>query len=173
MKAVILAALVAVLVTASITDIRRHRIPNWLTLPAVVAGLGLNASGAPGLLFGFEGLLLGLGLFMIPYLLGGIGAGDVKLLAAVGAMVGPRTVLIAALCATLVGGIYALALMAVHPRARATRAAVIVTLVRFFSSRSIRYDSPGRGETVPTLCYGVAIAAGSVLAVALEGTWPW
>ncbi len=175
MREEVLIVLFCVVVFGSITDIRRHRIPNWLTLPAAIAGLGLNAvpAGAPGLLFGIEGLLVGMGLFMILYSMGGMGAGDVKHMGAVGAMLGPKMAFVAALCTALAGGIYALAVIAVHPRARATRTAVMATLTSFFTFHSLHYDSPSLGDRPPKLCYGAAIAVGTIGAVILEGVWPW
>ncbi len=110
--------LLGVLIIAMITDIRSNRIPNWLTLPAIIIGLGINfiSAGAGGLLFSIEGLLLGMGLFIVLYMLGGMGAGDVKLMGAVGAMLGPQMVLWAALYTAIAGGIYALAVIVFHPR---------------------------------------------------------
>lgn len=73
-------------------DIRAQRIPNYLTLGTAMAGLGfqLGFHGWGGLWSGFLGLALGFGLLIIPYLLSGMGAGDVKALAALGAWLGPQ-----------------------------------------------------------------------------------
>ena len=163
--------LFAVLAIASITDLASRRIPNWLTLSAVVAGLGLNIiqAGARGLLFGIEGLFLGMGLFIIFYFVGGMGAGDVKLMGAVGSMLGPHMVLTAALCTALIGGIYALAVIALHPAARATRTAVIGTMIGFLYSHTLPGDCPVTDGKPPKLCYGVVIAAGTISAVILKG----
>jgi prepilin peptidase CpaA len=171
MKPEVMIVLVAVLAIASVTDIRSHRIPNRLILPATLAGLGLNIipAGARGLLFSIEGLFLGMGLFIIFYLMGSMGAGDVKLMGAVGSMLGPHMVFMAALCTVLMGGIYALAVIALHPAARAVRIAVMGTLMSFFYSHSLRYDGPATGGKPPRLCYGLAIAAGTVAAVILKG----
>jgi prepilin peptidase CpaA len=72
-------------------DIKTQRIPNYLTLGTAVAGLGfqLGFHGWGGLWSGFQGLALGFSLLIIPYLLKGMGAGDVKALAALGAWLGP------------------------------------------------------------------------------------
>ncbi len=118
--------LVAVLLIAAVTDLRSHAIPKWLTLPAMVGGLVGHTlfNGQPGLLYSIKGLGLGLALLLIPYLMGGMGAGDVKLLAAVGSFVGPSGVLAAALVTALLGGVYAVAVLMRHwgPRSSLQRA---------------------------------------------------
>lgn len=76
-------------------DLRTHRIPNYLTLGTALAGLGFQfgVHGWPGLLQGFLGLGLGFALLIGFYLKGGMGAGDVKALAALGAWLGPVSTL--------------------------------------------------------------------------------
>lgn len=162
--------LLGVLIIATITDIRSNRIPNWLTLPAIIIGLCINfiSAGTGGLLFGIEGLLLGMGLFIVLYMLGGMGAGDVKLMGAVGTMLGPQMVLWAALYTALAGGIYAIAVIVFHPRTRAIRTALLETVKGFIYSRSLKYNRPVNEEKPPKLCYGVAIAMGTVAAVMLK-----
>jgi prepilin peptidase CpaA len=73
------------------SDIRTNRIPNYLTLGCALAGLGyqLGFYGLTGLADGLLGMLLGFGLLIVFYLLGGMGAGDVKALAALGTWLGP------------------------------------------------------------------------------------
>lgn len=78
---------------AAIYDVRYRRIPNWLTLSGVVSGLALNTfiyRGWPGLRLSLAGLATGLGIYLALYLLRAMGAGDVKLMAAVGALVGAQ-----------------------------------------------------------------------------------
>ncbi|MDI6709584.1 MAG: prepilin peptidase [Bacillota bacterium] len=108
---VILLILVAV---CAVTDVRGGRIHNWATAPAAAAGLalGLALDGPGGLWLGLQGLLLGLGLLLIPYLGGHVGAGDVKLLGAIGALKGPAFVLYAGLWGAVAGGVLALAILA-------------------------------------------------------------
>jgi len=103
--------LLAILLTlASSCDIRSHRIPNSLVL--VGLGLGLVGhgwrGGGPGLLFSLEGIAVA-GLALLPYALGGLGAGDVKLLGVVGALMGPDFLLWTLLGTVLAGGLLALA----------------------------------------------------------------
>jgi len=93
-----------------ITDTLVSRIPNFVTLAAVLTGLGFHTwtAGASGLLFSFLGLLTGFSLLLIPYLMGGMGAGDVKALAALGSLLGAGAVLQVFLYAALAGGILAI-----------------------------------------------------------------
>ena len=106
-------ALAAVLVTAMCTGLRSSRIPNWLTFPAMGVALLAHAwlGGLQGALFSLAGLGTGLGLFLILYVPGSIGAGDVKLMAAVGAIMEPYGALLSGLLAIMVGGVYALGAM--------------------------------------------------------------
>jgi len=75
-------------------DIKTHRIPNYLTFGCALAGLGyqLGFHGLTGLADGFLGMALGLALLIFFYLKGGMGAGDVKALAALGAWLGPPSI---------------------------------------------------------------------------------
>lgn len=105
--------LTVVLVAAVWTDLHSGLIPNRLTFPAIGLALLAHAclDGLPGILFSMAGLGTGFGLFILLYLAGGMGAGDVKLMAAVGAMVGPYGALLSGVLAITVGGVYALGAM--------------------------------------------------------------
>ena len=163
MESAIVALLTVVLVTATFTDLRSSRIPNLLTFTAMAIGLIAHAclAGSQGLLFSLEGIGVGLGLFLLFYASGGIGAGDVKLMGAVGAMVGPYDALIAGLLAILVGGVYALGAMCYQWGVAATgRRLVCATQGAFLSG--------GEGWThelrLPfRLRYGLAIVGGTLL----------
>ncbi len=98
-------SLLAVLLISTVTDIAWHRIPNTLLLPALILAVALQAtgSGLDGVLTGAAGLVVGLAFLMPLYAMGGMGAGDVKLLGVVGAFLGPWGVFVAGI-ATLIAG---------------------------------------------------------------------
>jgi prepilin peptidase CpaA len=91
-------ALVAAFITAAaVTDYRTRKIPNWLNVSAAIAGLVYHsfAPGGFGPLMSLAGFAIGFCLLLLPWLLGGGGMGDVKMLAALGAWLGPLYILIA------------------------------------------------------------------------------
>jgi prepilin peptidase CpaA len=102
--------LCAVLTAAVYSDVRSHRIPNTLSLLGLVAGLALQflGHGLSGMAAGLLGAGVGLGCFAPFYLLRAMGAGDLKLLAAVGAFLGPQAAFHAALFSLLAGGLGAI-----------------------------------------------------------------
>lgn len=88
-------------------DIAERRIPNKLTIPVILWGIGTAGifSGVNGILFSVSGFLVGLAVFFIPFAMGGIGAGDVKLMAAVGSLLGWKLTVYSALLTAIAGGI--------------------------------------------------------------------
>jgi prepilin peptidase CpaA len=90
-----------------ITDTLASRIPNIITLSATLAGVGYHTwtAGTSGLLFSFYGILTGLTLLLIPYLMGGMGAGDVKALSALGSLLGAGATCQVFIYAAIAGGI--------------------------------------------------------------------
>jgi len=101
---------VIVMVLASITDLRNRRIPNWLVFPYLAAGIAVSSwlqgwQGAGRSLAGMGLAIVICGLF---YWLGGLGAGDLKLCAAIGAWIGPQQLFIAQIVTGVVGGIWVL-----------------------------------------------------------------
>jgi prepilin peptidase CpaA len=101
---------VIVLAVATFTDLRNRRIPNWLVLPFLVVGIGASTwqHGWHGLGQSFAGLALGLLLYGFLFWMGGMGAGDVKLAAAIGAWIGPSQLFIALVVTAMAGGIMVL-----------------------------------------------------------------
>jgi prepilin peptidase CpaA len=101
---------VAVLTVATITDLRSRRIPNWLVFPFMLSGIAISGwvHGWHGIEQSFAGLGLGALAFGILCLMGGMGMGDVKLCAAIGAWIGPSQLVIALLVTAMAGGVMAL-----------------------------------------------------------------
>ena len=111
-----LVILTAALLAASLTDLAHRRIPNVITYPLAACGLVFHfaSAGTNGLIFALTGILAGAALLLPFYMLGGMGAGDVKLLAASGSILGPFGIFTAALYSALAGGIYALLVLWRH-----------------------------------------------------------
>ena len=117
---ILIADLVTISATllAALIDLRSRKIPNWLTLTVAAAGIfggflffaihGDWPGGWQWLLFSSKGWLAGIGIFLIPFILGGMGGGDVKLLGAIGALKGVNFVIETALMAALWGGLLAI-----------------------------------------------------------------
>jgi prepilin peptidase CpaA len=99
---------------ASVEDLRSRTISNWLCLAGFTAGLIAHAvmDGWSGLFDSFLGSLIGFGVFLIFYLLGGMGGGDIKLMAAFGAILGKGRIVQAAVLTAIVGAVIALVFVA-------------------------------------------------------------
>ncbi len=151
-----------VAVAAVTTDLRSRRIPNVLTVLTTVAGIALAAAGGSGISLRASLVGLGLGLvLMLPgHLLGATGAGDVKLLAAFGAVLGPRRILAAFLYTVIAGGVLAVVVALRGRRLRRTLVSSGRLLVRP-SAAADEIEAPDRGNR---FAYGPAIAVGSILA---------
>ncbi|EPC02462.1 hypothetical protein L861_08800 [Litchfieldella anticariensis FP35 = DSM 16096] len=96
--------------SAAVWDLRQRRIPNVLVMAGAAIGILLQGllAGSGGILATISGLAVGLVILLPGYLLGMTGAGDVKLMAAVGTLLGPYDVFIAALASIFVGGVIAM-----------------------------------------------------------------
>jgi prepilin peptidase CpaA len=99
-----------VLAIATFTDLRSRRIPNWLVLPFMLAGIIVSGwlHGWSGIGQSFAGLALGAVLLGILHFMGGMGMGDVKLCAAIGAWIGPQQLMFALVITAMAGGIMVL-----------------------------------------------------------------
>jgi prepilin peptidase CpaA len=111
----IIVAVAASLAMAA-TDLRKFRIYNKLTIPLLVLGLVYHGlvGGFPGLFSSFEGSLLGFAILLLPFLMGGMGAGDVQLMAAIGAWLGPRMTFYVFISSSFAAGLYAITLLALN-----------------------------------------------------------
>ncbi|MBI1763625.1 MAG: prepilin peptidase [Acidobacteria bacterium] len=146
-------------------DIRYRRIPNKLVLPLLLSGLllGLVFAGTAGLIASLQGLLLGFGLMFLLHLFGALGAGDVKLFAALGAVLGVQLVLPTFVIAVLTGGVLAVASMLYAGTARVTSERVLLILGGLVMGSVPRFPVPD--DKRQTLPYGVAITVGSLLSL--------
>jgi prepilin peptidase CpaA len=110
--------LLSVAVVAGIYDWKYRRIPNWLTLAGVVAGFSCHCylGGWAGLLFASKGFGLGALIYFALYLLRGMGAGDVKLMAALGSIAGPMSWFLLFLATSILGAVVAVCLTLAYGR---------------------------------------------------------
>ena len=160
--------LLAVTLTAAVTDVRSRRIPNWITVSGFAAGLALNLAlyGAIGL----KASLLGFGLALLIHIplfaLRVTGGGDVKLMAATGAILGPQEWLQLFIAASIAGGIHALALImfkramggVLWNMAHMARAAVLMKI-----PYKLRPGLDIGSDTALTVPRGLSVAIGAVL----------
>jgi len=169
-----LAALCCLLALAVWHDVRSRRIPNWLVFGAAAAGVALNAlplplAGGLGMWPALGGWALGLALLMPMYAVKTLGAGDVKLMAAIGAFIGPQAVFGAMLASLLAGGVLALAVSAYHgtlvQMTSNSYHLMLSSLMRGVTGQRPDIDAPAAPSG--KLPYAIAIAAGTVLYLAL------
>ncbi len=106
--------LASIVIIGVFYDLREHRIPNWITIPGLGAGLVLHGlyGGPGGLLASLTGAFAGAALLALPFALGWVGGGDLKLLAAVGALMGAPYAFWTVAFASVAGGIMAVAWLA-------------------------------------------------------------
>ena len=147
---------------AMYSDLRWRRIPNCLTLPAIALGFFLNFVGNSwnGLIFAFLGLLVGMGLFILPYFLGVMGGGDVKLMGALGALLGGYSILNIFLFATLAGGAIAIVVAIANKNLVDTfkRVWLLIKCIFLFRAPSAGVGPFKKSIGIP---YGLAIGAGT------------
>ena len=162
---VIQVAAVTVGLIACVTDLRRQRIPNVLTFGGALAGIVYHAvtGGGSGLLTSAAGWAVGVAIFLLPFILGGMGAGDVKLVAALGAWLGPMDTVWLAMYAALAGGIAALvmAVMRGYLRQALTNIYLLLMHWRVAGVRPL-HEVSLEGGTGPRLAYAVPVFGGLV-----------
>ena len=147
-------------ICAGVLDWRYRRIPNWLTVSGLVAGIGVNTAlfGLAGMKAALLGAALGLGLLRPFVLLRSLGAGDWKLAGALGACLGPRQLVEVLMGTVLVAGVMALVVVIWKRRLMQTLLNIVRMLAAFFSLRmpgpEVSLDSP-QSTKIP---FGVAMA---------------
>ena len=164
----ILAALLAV--GAGWTDWKWRRIPNWLTLPALLVGFAVNTvfgrwAGAKDSLLG---LLLGFGVMLPFVLLKALGAGDLKLVSALGAILGPGRLLDVLFVAVLVAGVMAIVLIIWRGRVRQTARNILRLLGALFSFHMPQPELTLENPQALKVPFGVAVAVAVLLYTASQ-----
>jgi len=159
----IAALLATVAITAAIFDYRERRVPNWLTLVGAIAGLTANIfiAQTAGLWTSLKGIGIALAIYLPLYLLRGVGGGDLKLMAALGAIAGPKNWIVIMLLTSLLGGIAALILVSVQGRLRKTLRNVWLILSSLAMGRAPYQSDPEidvKSPTAARLPHGVVIA---------------
>ena len=162
---VLLSAALALAIAAAAIDVEQRRIPNWLTYPGIIMGILLR-----GLLLGWEGAASALagcvlagGIFVLFYVVRAMGAGDVKLVAAIGSWLGPRDAVVMLLATAICGGVLAIGYAMYRQRVRATFANVGAALQFHVAAGlqahpELNLDNP----VALRMPYGLAIAAGTL-----------
>lgn len=160
--------LVPLAVSVIYYDVRFRRIPNVLVLAALIAGLTINISfgGAPGALSSLGGFAVAFVPMFLMHIFGAMGAGDVKLFAAVGAVVGIALVPITFVVVVMLGAALAVYSMIRSRTVFSTLHGVLRILVGILPGWEMpRFSLPAnRQHTIP---YGVAIMLGSLISVAI------
>ncbi len=159
------AVLLSVLGISLYTDIRYRKIYNAILFPGILAAFGYYGltGGLEGFLFSLQGFLLGMGLFLLPFIMGGLGAGDVKLLGAVGALKGTEFVFHAFLATALMGGLLAVLVLVKERRLFSTLRQMGYSFYFFLTSRAkVNYLNHRNITSEGSFPYGVAIVLGTL-----------
>ncbi len=159
-----------ILVFAGIIDYKKQKIPNYLTLPTILIALiyHCNLSGMNGLLFSLLGMFTGIALLIIPYIMGGMGAGDVKLLGAIGAFVGCKSVVVVFLFTAVFGGFYAIGVLIWYEKSLIKfLKKAFHTVLSIVLTKRYKPELENKNKIKPRLCYGIAIALGGFLYMGL------
>ena len=166
---VVSAILIAVVVgIAIVTDVRSRRIPNTLTFSAFIAALVVRFAfqGWAGLGLALLGAVIAPIVLLIVHFGKGIGMGDLKLAAAVGAFFGPVAAVVAMLASAILGGVLAMALLMQRGQLLAEFFSLFLVGLPFLKGKKVREAPANPAHTVTTMPYGVAIALGSLVTLA-------
>jgi prepilin peptidase CpaA len=161
--------LFVLLAAAVATDLRNHRVPNLLLLPALSLALMLHtmSGGIDGLITVAGGLTVGLAMLLPIYAMGGMGAGDVKLLGVVGSFLGPWGALVAGMATMMAGAVFGISVI-VWQRVRPvleSRAATFLSSPDTGVRTTTDCRSLGQQNRVTYIPYAPAIAVGTMAAL--------
>jgi prepilin peptidase CpaA len=170
---IIWALTLALTLAAGYTDLRERRIPNWLTVPGLFIGLSVHTwlDGWRGALTSLGGAGLALTILLPLVLMRGLGAGDWKLMGAIGACLGPLMMLFVLVASSLITGLVALVRMAMMGRVKSTLRNMLVLVQGFIAfgmkpNPEISLDTPG----LIKLPFGATVAVGTLICF-VAATW--
>ncbi|WP_409254400.1 prepilin peptidase [Bacillus sp. SCS-153A] len=162
--------LLLILAVCVVTDLKSRKIYNKVIFPSLLLTLVLHSifGGFSGLLDSLLGFAVGLGLLLIPYLMGGMGAGDVKLLALIGAIKGVGFVLTTSFYMALLGGVIALAILLLRKGFFQRVKGILYSVCSLTYGLKVPLGVV-RSDYQKTYPYGVAIAGGAVVSLFFNG----
>jgi prepilin peptidase CpaA len=160
----------AILIAASWIDLKQHRIPNFLTLSALIAGVSLQLilQGWSGIMYSLGGMAIGFLIFIPFYIKGGMGAGDVKLMAAAGAFLGFEDTLLAVGLTLFAGSIMGVFLLVILGGIKSAMHRYYSTLKQLLYTHSVdlSYIPPPSDDAASVkFPYAAAICIGTIAAM--------
>lgn len=164
--------LILVLTICFITDLKEQKIYNKVIFPAlVIANLfHIIFYGYTGLKLSLFGFATGFIILLIPYFLGGIGAGDVKLLALIGAIKGSTFVINTSIYMALIGGVIAIVIIILHKETISFIKSLFLLIGSLFYGAKYKLEVP-TSALLKKYPYGVAITGGAVICLVFKGAW--
>lgn len=163
-----LIAVAAFVLTAAVTDLSARRIPNWLTVSALIAAICFHTftAGWAGLGLSLGGFAVGFGILLVLWLIGGGGGGDVKLMGALGGWLGAKSILYVFLCSSVFAGLAAV-IMLVTQVINGTLAGKLIPVAASKNNANQAHQTlPAVRATVGhrwAIPYAVPVAAGTLL----------
>jgi prepilin peptidase CpaA len=172
------ALLIPGILLASWIDYSQRRVPNWLNLALIVIGFAAQAAffGTAGLATGAYGLLTGFALLIIPWMMHGMGAGDVKLMAAIGVWLGPMLTFYSFALGAVIGGLAAVIMIVCTGRLWMALANINVIMHKCSKMGTVFSDfgsAKSFGRTSLLLPYGVPLTAGTLIILAAKTLGWW
>lgn len=164
----------ATLVAAAIIDGRKLKVPNWITFPLVASGwvYSLAGCGWEGLGWSLLGTAVGLTLLLPAYAIGGMGAGDVKLLAGVGAWIWGTATFYAFCASAIIGGVIALGMVLYRRKWRRHQDQFVALVTEIMTVRDPNQLAAMAAQRKPSMLllpYGIPIAIGTIGYFAFTG----
>ncbi|HEV2972137.1 MAG TPA: A24 family peptidase [Pirellulales bacterium] len=163
-----------ILVVAAVIDGYKLKVPNWITFPMILSGWAFNVAtaGWAGLGWSLMGTAVGLGLLLPAYAIGGMGAGDVKLLAGVGAWVFPETTFYAFCWSAIIGGVIAVAMVIGRRAWRKHKDQFVMIfseIMTIGNPAELSAIAAERKSSMLLLPYGIPLAIGTIAYFAWAG----